>query len=122
MKSDRNVYLHKIDFAVQKTASGQITVDYTPSSSGISMIEAGMSSGSIMGNSVLETSPFSVFYPIEALQDRLWHPIYFQTQGNCIQIHMYMTNQQMIDPTISRVDFELEGMVLYCNATDSRMQ
>jgi hypothetical protein len=123
MKSDRNVFVHKIDFAVQRTNSGEITVDYLPDSTQVSMIQAGVSTNSIMGNNVLETSPYSaVFYPMEQFQDRLWHPIYFQASGNCIQLYFYMTLDQMVTPTISLSDFQLEGMVIYAQPTASRMQ
>jgi hypothetical protein len=134
MKSDRNVFLHKVDFAVQKTGSiqlindeyvitgGEITVDYYPSDSSVSMIQGGLATASIMGNSVLETKPYSpVYYPLEQFQDRLWHPIYFQSSGNCIQLYLYMTTNQMVVPSISMSDFELEALVFYTQPTTSRM-
>ena len=123
MQDDRNVYLHKIDFGVEKTSYGQITVDYYPSSTSVSMIQAGQASTAIMGNSVLETFAYDPFYyPLETYQDRLWHPVYFQTSGNCIQLYLYMTPAQMTNPKISLEAFELDGMILYTQATASRMQ
>lgn len=135
MKDDRNLYLHKIDFAVQKTGQviqnedgtytitgGQITVDYFPSSTQLSMIDQGELTNTIMGTSVLETTPYNPsLYPLEQYQDRLWHPVYFQTTGNCVQIYMYMTEEQMVTPSISLSDFELEGMVIFTRATADRM-
>lgn len=122
-KIDRNVYIAKINFAVQKTATGAITVDYFPSATQLSMIQEGIASGSIMGNNVLQTSAYdSALYPLETYQDRLWHPIYFQCSGECIQLFMYFTPAQMIDPRVSLSDFEMEGMILYTQSTTSRMQ
>lgn len=119
----RNVYIAKIDFGVQKTSAGQITVDYYPSASELSMIDEGTGTGAIQGTSVLETSPYDpLYYPLEQVQDRLWHPIYFQTEGECIQLFIYMTQDQMVVPAIAFSDFELEGMVLHTTATASRLE
>jgi len=123
MKDDRNVFLHRIDFAVQRTQNGEMTVDYYPSSSEVSMVGGGASTASLMGTSVLETSPYDpAYYPLEQFQDRLWHPVYFQSDGNSIQLYMYMTYDQMINRNISLSDFEMEGWVIYAQATTSRMQ
>jgi hypothetical protein len=129
-KQDKNVYIAKVDFLVQKTAdfdplqaSPQITVDYSPSSTPISMIGDATATGAIVGNSILETAPYNpVFYPLESFQKRLAHPIYFQSSGTCIQLKLYMTPAQMTVPRISLADFELEGMILYAQPTDNRMQ
>lgn len=120
---DRNVYLQRIDFGVEKTSDGEITVDYYPSATYLSMIGAGSGTGSIMGTGVLETFPYDpTLYPLEQEQDRLWHPVYFQTDGTCIQLNMYMTLFQIIDPAIAWSDFQLDGMVLYTMPTTYRMQ
>src|SRR5271165_4034404 len=105
----RDVYVAKIDFAVQKTTSGEVTVDYYPSATDLSMLQEGSDTGSLQGTGVLETSPYNpLYYPLEQEQDRLWHPIYFQTEGECIQIFIYMSPAQMGDPDISLSDFEIE--------------
>src|SRR5579859_1469653 len=119
----RNVYVAKIDFGVQKTDSGQITVDYYPSATELSMLYEARQTGTLQGNGTLETSPYNpTFYPLEQVQDRLWHPIYFQTDGECIQLFMYMAEDQMVEPDISFSDFELEGMVLHTQPTASRLE
>ena len=77
----------------------------------------------IMGTSVLETSPYPAYlYPLEQSQDRLWHPIYFQTDGECIQINIYMSPQQICNPDIAFSDFEIEGMVLHTQPVSYRLQ
>ncbi len=122
-KHDRNVYLAKIDFNVDTTASGAITVDYFPSSTELSMIEEGGTTGtnSILGTNVLETFPYADV-PLEFQQTRVWHPIYFQTQGECIQIFMSMDPEQMTDTAIAWQPFELNAMILYTQPTTDRMQ
>lgn len=117
----RNFYLAKIDFAVQKTAAGQITVDYYPSATELSMIDGGVATTAIMGNNILETSPYPVdMYPLEQYQERLWHSVYFQTTGECVQLAMYLNPDQMINPNISLSNFEMEGLLLHTSRSASQ--
>lgn len=118
IQQGNDVYVSKIDFGVQKTVSGEITVDYFPSATSLSMIEEGTVSGSIMGNNILETRPYDpLYYPLESQQQRLWHSLYFQSYGECIQLSFYMSFDQMMDPNIAFEEFQLEGMILYTNPT-----
>ena len=122
VKEDRSFYLAKVDFAVLKTANGEITVDYYPSSTELSMIQAGIGNDSIMGNNVLETSPYAL-YPLENEQSLLWHPVYFQTVGEFVQLYLYFTSDQMVDADISlNSEFELEAMTLYTTRTSARLE
>lgn len=123
VEEDRSFYLAKIDFAVVKTETGEITVDYYPSSSQVPMIQEGVNSESILGNSILETKPYNAnIYPFETFQDLLWHPIYFQSVGTFIQIGMSFNLDQMLTPAIVLVGFEIQAMALYTQATSSRME
>jgi hypothetical protein len=123
-KNASNFYLARIDFAVEKTEFGEITVDYFPSASQLSMIQAGVATTSIMGNNILETFPYdATLYPFEQYQDRLWHAIYFQTTGECIQIYMFMSDVQMRNPAIVWSDFELDALILHASrSASSRLQ
>lgn len=121
----RNFHLQKIDFCVLATAEGEVTVDYNPNSTPISMVAAGGPHGTnmVMGNSVLETKPYSpIYYPLEEFQRRLWHPVYFQTTGEFIQIDILLSDTQMRNPLISLEDFQLEGMILWCLPTSQRLE
>lgn len=123
VEKSRDVYLSKIDFGVQRTSSGQITIDYYPSATELSMLDEATGTGAIQGDGVLETYPYNPsLYPLEQYQDRLWHAIYFQTEGECIQLSIYMNPSQMTVPAIAFSDFELEGMVLHTKPTTSRLQ
>lgn len=113
-KDGGNIALGRIDFAVTRTALGQVVVDYYPSSSYVSMVQGGTATGAIMGTSVLETSAYDpIYYPLEQYQDKLWHPVYFAASGNCIQINIYMNDAQMRDYAISSEFFEMQALVLY---------
>ena len=117
----KNFFLSKIDFAVQKTAGGEVTVDYYPSATQLSMIDSATASNSLLGSNVLETSPYDI-YPLEQSQTRLWHPVYFQTEGECVQVRIYLSDEQMKDQSISASDFQLEGLILYGRQTSERLQ
>lgn len=120
---DQNVYLSRIDFGVFKTAAGEITVDYSPSSTNLSMINEGIDTGTIMGNNILETHPYDpALYPLEQVQQRLWHPVFFQSEGNCIQLAVTFSVTQITNPDIAFSDFEIEGMVLHCMSVSTRLQ
>ncbi len=110
----QNIYFAKADFGVLKTTLGQITVDYFPSSSNLSMLTEANATNSILGNGVLETSPYDPnIYPFEQVQDRLWHSIYFQTNGDSIQLAFYLSSTQITNPGIAFADFELQAVIYY---------
>lgn len=114
----KNVFIQRIDFAVTNTPSTEITVDYAPSSSNLSMVQAGTASDSIMGTSVLECFAYNA---LEVQQETLWHPVYFQTQGEFIQLDISWTEDQATDPDISLGDFEIQGIVLNTKPTNYRL-
>lgn len=117
----RNVFVSKIEFAVWKTSAGQITVDYQTSTSGLSMVDDANGTGALLGNNILETSPY-LTSNLEQSQNRLWHPIYFQSQGECIQLNMYFERLQWINPAISWSDFQMEAMLLHTQSMNNRLE
>jgi hypothetical protein len=121
VKDGRNVYIQRIDFCVDKTSDGQVTVDYYPSSTALSMNADSAGSGSALSTGVLETSPYE-FVNMEQYQQRLWHPIYLQCDGETIQIKIYMSDEQMRDVAIAESGFELEAMILHCMPTSDRLR
>lgn len=119
-KQGKNIFLAKVDFLVDKTSYGSIAVDYYPSSSPISLVNDGLVSGSLWGNNVLETSPY-LLVNLEIWQDRLWHPVYFQGEGEVVQLRLYFTDDQMRVPQIVDSDFQLHCMIAYTQGV-SRLQ
>ena len=118
----RDVFVAKIDFGVKKTAFGELTVDYFPSATDISMIDDATATNSILGTSILETHPYAFGSLLEYSSDRLWHPLYFQTEGECIQFEIYMSDSQIRTNAIAFEDFWLEGMILHTMPTTSRLE
>lgn len=120
-KSGRNVYVQRVDFLVDRTSFGEVTVDYYPSTTEVSMIGGATATGAILGNNILQTTPYSTV-PLEASQDRLWHPIYFQSDGECIQLKIYMSYNQITQPNIAFSDFQLGSLILYTQPTSDRFR
>jgi hypothetical protein len=121
----RNVFLQRIDFGLEKTANGEVTVDYFPSATDLSMLNAGgsLGTGANMGTGVLETRAYDpIYYPLEQVQNRIWHPLYFQSTGECIQILMYMNPTQITTLAIAFSDFELDSLILHTNKSSDRLQ
>jgi hypothetical protein len=118
----KNFFLAKIDFAVLRTELGKIKVDYYPSATELSMIDSGNATESILGDNTLDTFPYEDLYPLEGSQKRLWHPVYFQTEGECVQIRMYLSDAQLSDQDIANSDFQLEGLVVHASPTSERLQ
>lgn len=116
-----NASINKVDFLVDRTDNGAITVDYYVSSSQVSNLINGSASGALIGNGVLETSPYALI-PLESVQDRLWHPVYPMCDGEYIQLNVYMTDEQLRDSLISWSAFELHAMTFYATKTSSRLQ
>ena len=83
MQDGRNAYIQKIDFLVDKTYDGEITVDTYVSSTEMSNIQNGQATDSIMETGILETTPYALV-PIEEVETRLWHPVYPQAKGECV--------------------------------------
>lgn len=129
--SDMSVYIPRVDFLVDKTDNGQVSVDYLVSSSNVSLVSQGVV-GVIPGNGTLQTSPYDPsFAPMEQFQDRLWHPVYLYAQGQCVQLQIYMSPTQMFDYDITvdgminfvaLQDFQINAMVFYATPRADGMQ
>jgi len=122
----RNVSIEKISFFVDKTFSGETTVDYFISSS----VTPLRGSASELGTGALEYFAFSDF-PYEATSARLWRPVYFDAEGESVQFQLKMTDTQMttvdtdadnnqVAPALE--DFELHAMILHSDPTSERLQ
>jgi len=101
-----------VDFNVDRTTDGAITIDYSMSTSYMSMVDLGAIAGAALGSSVLETSPYDLV-PLEGHQQQLWHPLYFNAEGECVQLRLFMSDTQMFDIKLREADFQLNMMVFY---------
>lgn len=127
---DRNVFIPKVDFLVDKTSIGEITIDSFISSSPVSFGSQGVTAGYFPGTNILETSAYDLI-TFEQFQTRLWHPIYLYADGECIQLHIYLSPQQMYAYTLTETglvnyvalqDFQLHAMNFYAKPSSSGLQ
>lgn len=122
-EKDRNAYISQVNFLVDRTSTGEIQVNFYTSTSIADIVEDGILNNSLIGDSVLETRPYSVnLAPLEQTQTQLWHPIYLQAEGQFVSLELIFTNIQMANPDITNVDFQLHGMVFHAQPTSNRLQ
>ncbi len=105
-----NVSVPRVDFLVDRTGKGEITIDIRSSSS-----------TRTVNTFTLETTPYKL-YPLEETQDRLWHPVYTQLEGTGAQLRIYLSDTQMLDFNIIRADFQLGAMIFYAKVSSSRLE
>jgi hypothetical protein len=112
-----NTNIAKIDFYVDNTHNeGELTVDAIPSSSGISLRDDGFGTDTTLGFSILETTPYDTV-SLESAQKRFWHAVYFQAQGETIQIRIYWSDNQMSTANVPLKDFQLNGLLFHTSQT-----
>jgi hypothetical protein len=142
IKDGRNALINKVDFQLDKTTASRanmtagiqngVTVDWYLNTSEESSIQAGGSgsigTGTITGTGILETTPYPASpysgYPtsFENDQQQLWHPIYLWADGEYIQLHIYMSDAQMLNIDVAWADFQLHSYVFYTQPSSSRLQ
>lgn len=114
-------YTHRVAFNVDKTANGQIQVDFYVSSGDVEIIDDSQGTGALVSTGVLETTPFTtpnMTNNSETTQQRLWHSVYLQAEGEYIQYIMYYNDTQMLNPLISMgSDFQLNAVAFYAQKT-----
>lgn len=124
----RNSYTHRVAFNVDRTANGQISADFYVSSGDLGIIEDSTGTGALVCNGTLETTPFlapvagssvpGAQSNVEAQQQRLWHSVYLQAEGEYLQYVLYFNNAQMLNPLISmQSDFQLNAVAFYAQKT-----
>lgn len=119
VQQGRDVSVSKIDFYVDRTSSGQCAVDYFSSSSLVSLVSEGVVTGTLLGSSVLETSPYAGV-PFENTMGRLWHSVYPQAEGQVLQFRLYFNDSQMRDDSIVWSDFQMHAFCVYAYPTSNR--
>lgn len=122
VKQDRNAYISRVNFQFDKTSNGAVTVDCFTSSSTVSLLDDGAATGTLLGNNVIETSPYLDEVSLEFSQERLWHPIYLQSEGEFVQLRIYLNDDQLRDTSIAWSDFQMHSFIIYAQPTSQRLQ
>lgn len=127
----RNAYISKIDFMVDRSDGGQLTVNYFVSTNQQSFLQDSIANQTIVGTGNLDTFPYTamnafrgVVVPLEyeANSERLWHPVFFQAEGEVISFQLTMNDEQMMDTENNASDFQLHAMLIHATPTSSRLQ
>ena len=120
----RNAYISKIDFMVNKTSAGQIQVNFYDSSNTQNITADSIANNVILGTATLDTYGYTASaapIPFEATASRIWHPVYFQAEGNVVQFHLTQNNVQMLSTAIRLCDFQLHAMAINAQPTTQRI-
>lgn len=108
--SDGNTEIAQANFLVDRTTYGEITVDTYVDSSSVSVYDEAKLTGCSLGLPLLETYALTTR---ENNSERVWRTLYFQAEGNTVQLHLYLTDKQMQDLTTVREDFQWHGTVYH---------
>ena len=114
------VAFNRVNFYVDKTTAGELTVDFIPSQSSISLLDDATASGSLIGTNILDTAPFTLI-PLESTQTRFWHSVNFSATGETVQLKLHLTDDQLTtvrtvgltDYHIPFQDIQINAMALY---------
>ena len=101
-----------VDFLLNRTATGQISIDYLINTSSGITIQADVDPDTLLGTNVLFTQPEDD-QTIQNQQQQIWHRYYIQTEAQFLQLLFFMSDSQMRTPSIARSDFELHAMLFY---------
>ena len=118
---NRNAYISQISFMVDKIVAGKITIDYYISSAdGLSMMEQAEATGTLLGSTTLDLDKYELA-PMEEFQERVWHSMYTQAEGECIQLRIYYSDDQLyLDE--ARLPFTLHAMIFQAQPTALQLQ
>lgn len=133
-KDGRNAYISKVDFVVDATSAGQIDVNYFVSTAAVSLLYDNANPTGLLGTGTLDTFPY-VDYPIEpylstvkspipfeATASQLRHPLYFDADGEVVQLQFILNEEQMKNVNIRDSGFALHAMCIYAQPSSYRFQ
>lgn len=113
-RDGKGTSIQKADFFIDRIDNSEITIDYIPSASGVSLREHGIATGAILGDSILDLSAYDL-KPLEANQKRFWHAVYTQAQGENVQLQIYWNDEQMKDQAITEDGFTLHAILFHAS-------
>jgi len=99
-----------VDFLLNKTTSGEVSVNYLLNTETGSSIQEQETSDILLGSNILHTNPER---DSQVFQSQIWHRYYIQSQAQFLQLLFFMSDKQMRDLDISQSDFELHAMIFY---------
>ena len=100
-----------IDFLLEVTAKGELTVDTLIDASKGTTIKDNTPAGTLLGNNILFTK-FEQLFGDQKNSIYTWHRFFVQSQGQFIQLNFKMNDDQMKDFEISSSGFSMQAMLL----------
>lgn len=112
-----------IDFFLDKTESGEVSVDiYLDEDDTISTSNT-TSNPSLMGTNTVLTSPESpILIPFQANQSKIWHRLFLQTIAQNFQFKISMNDNQMETESIVGSDFVMHAIAFYLSPNARMIQ
>jgi hypothetical protein len=130
-KQGRNAHIKQVDFMVDTTSAGQIQVEVYVSTTLTSLAQTPATPEVLLGTSTLDTFPYTAAnvllgvatpIPFEETASRVWHPVFFEADGEVIQMQLIMNDAQMRNPAINECDFQLHAVCITASPTSYRFQ
>jgi len=84
----KNAQIQKIEFMVKRTEHGSIMANVYPST-------YPQPNNVLDGAQALDTYPYTTIYPYEELAERIWHPVYFDVEGEVVQIELKFNDKHL---------------------------
>ena len=84
-------------------------------------MEDSQGNGVLLGTGTLDTFAYPDI-PFEQNTTRLWHPVYFQADGEVIQLQLIMNDTQMKNVNVRQSGFALHEICIYAQPTSYRFQ
>lgn len=108
-----------IDFLIDRTENGEVSLNYfidfnndEPIQDQVTVDPLNDVNNTLLGSNVLLTRPEDSALG-QPSQQRIWHRYFMQTEGQTIQIKIFLNDEQMRDKQISQSDFQIDGIILY---------
>ena len=112
----KQVRLGYVDYFLDSTTSGQVTVQMFINESPNTSIDDPNSPGNsgLLGDNILLTSPENLYLiPYQENQRKIWHRQFYYTFGQNFQVQINMDAGQMSTPSIAGADFVMHALTLY---------
>jgi len=121
-----NTTLVKIDYLVDRTPNGEMQTNYSTSFAPINLPassdDISSTTGTIVGNAVLETRPYDpIIFPGEGIREKLWHTVNYNVQGSTFQVLIGLNDEQMRNKDFSETDFKLHAFCLHIDEGNARL-
>ena len=109
-----------VDYLLSATDNGQISADfYIDENNSIPINDpTTVSNTGLLGSATVSTCPANInLIPWQATQNKIWQRQFIQAVCQNFQIQLYMSDYQMITPSIQASDINLHAMAIYLNPT-----